>query len=166
MGQPIHHKNSNNGRPPVTHHSQIIVKCEAYFCRYYCCQTFLCFVYKCMCIVQFDPHESNGMNISYFLYNIYMGIFRIVKFYWMTCSHSKCLNIWQDFSVHFRRCHKSVKGHKILESQLNLKENKNMSTFSVSTVTVDGLAPLGARTSAGKVMTKFGSHIYIYIYIC
>ena len=46
-----------------------------------------------------------------------------------------------------------------MENQWNLKEN--MSNFPVSTVSADGLAPLGARTSSDIVMTKFGS-IYIY----
>ena len=31
----------------------------------------------------------------------------------------------------------------------------------VSTVPADGLAPLGARTSAATVMTKFVSHVYV-----
>ena len=31
----------------------------------------------------------------------------------------------------------------------------------VSTVPADGLAPLGARASAGTVMTKFGTHMYM-----
>ena len=36
-----------------------------------------------------------------------------------------------------------------------------MSNFSVSTVPVDALVPIGARASAGTVMTKFKSHIYM-----
>ena len=35
-----------------------------------------------------------------------------------------------------------------------------MFSIVIITVTADGLAPLGARPSAGKVMTKFGSRIY------
>ena len=39
-----------------------------------------------------------------------------------------------------------------------------MTKFSVSTVPADGLAPLGARTSAGTVMTKFATCIqYVYL---
>ena len=41
--------------------------------------------------------------------------------------------------------------HGIIENQWN------MPNFSVSTVSADGLAPCGARTSAGIVMTKFKS---------
>ena len=40
-----------------------------------------------------------------------------------------------------------------------------MYNFVVITVHADGLAPLGARTSADTLMIPFGSHIYIYIYI-
>ena len=36
-----------------------------------------------------------------------------------------------------------------------------MSTFVVSTVPADGLAPSGARLSAGTVMSKPGSQIYM-----
>ena len=36
---------------------------------------------------------------------------------------------------------------------------ENMSNFVASAVPADGLAPLGARTSAGIVMTKFESRI-------
>ena len=50
---------------------------------------------------------------------------------------------------------------------------ENMCDIVVSTVAADGLAPLGARPSAGTVMSKFGSRIvlciiymyYIYTYI-
>ena len=42
-----------------------------------------------------------------------------------------------------------------IQNYWKLKEN--LFIFSVSTVPADGLAPLGARTSAGTVMTKFGS---------
>ena len=38
---------------------------------------------------------------------------------------------------------------------------ENMSYFIVSTVPADGLAPLGARPSAGTVMTKLKSGVYI-----
>ena len=36
---------------------------------------------------------------------------------------------------------------------------RNISNFAISTVPADGPAPLGARSSAGTVMTKFGSCI-------
>ena len=44
---------------------------------------------------------------------------------------------------------------KNCSSQWNVGEN-----FAVSTVPADGLAPPGARASAGTVMTKFVPHIY------
>ena len=37
----------------------------------------------------------------------------------------------------------------------------NRNYLVVSTVPADGLAPLGARASAGTVMTKFGTHMYM-----
>ena len=40
------------------------------------------------------------------------------------------------------------------------KHGKNIYNFEVITVPADGLAPLGARPSAGTVMTKFGSCIH------
>ena len=49
-----------------------------------------------------------------------------------------------------------------LEKQIqNGGENneRNFSNFVVITVSADGLAPLGARTSAGTVVTKFKSWI-------
>ena len=42
---------------------------------------------------------------------------------------------------------------------------ENINKFTVNTVATDGLAPLGARTSAGTVMTKSVSHTYIHTYI-
>ena len=39
-----------------------------------------------------------------------------------------------------------------------------MSNFSVSAVPADGLAPLGARASAGAVMTKYGTFVYTKLY--
>ena len=45
------------------------------------------------------------------------------------------------------------KWHGIIEIQHNLDET--CLTFLVSIVPADGLAPLGARTSAGNVLTKF-----------
>ena len=42
--------------------------------------------------------------------------------------------------------------YKISDSQRNFEEN--MANFSVSTVPAEGLAPVGARTSAGTVMTS------------
>ena len=39
-----------------------------------------------------------------------------------------------------------------------------MSEFLVNKVTADGLAPIGARASAGAKSTKSKCHIYIYIY--
>ena len=47
----------------------------------------------------------------------------------------------------------------ITDSQRNLIEN--VCNFEVSNVPADGLAPLGARTSAGTLMSKFGSHIHL-----
>ena len=38
---------------------------------------------------------------------------------------------------------------------------ENMSNFIVSIVPADGLAPLGARSSAGTVMTKLKLGVYI-----
>ena len=58
------------------------------------------------------------------------------------------LAILDDDTVH--------KGKLIIEIQWNLKED--MSNFSVSTVSADGLALSGVTTSAGKMMAKFGSH--------
>ena len=40
-----------------------------------------------------------------------------------------------------------------------------IANFAISTVPADGLAPWGARTSVGTVMTKFGSHLSLYIHI-
>ena len=37
----------------------------------------------------------------------------------------------------------------------------NISHIVIIIVTADGLAPLGARTSAGTVLSKFSSHIYM-----
>ena len=42
-------------------------------------------------------------------------------------------------------------------SQRNLEEN--MLNFSVSIVPADGIAPLGARASAGALMTKLWSYL-------
>ena len=42
---------------------------------------------------------------------------------------------------------------------------ENLSTFVVSIVPADGLAPSGARASASTVMTRSVPHVYIYIYI-
>ena len=55
------------------------------------------------------------------------------------------------------------KVRKIIDSQRNF--DGNMSEFVVSTVPADGLAPLGARPSAGTVMTNIRSYIYTYTYI-
>ena len=38
-----------------------------------------------------------------------------------------------------------------------------MCDIVVSIVAADGLAPLGARASAGTVMSKFGSRVALYI---
>ena len=55
------------------------------------------------------------------------------------------------------------KGTRIIEIQWNLKED--MSNFSVSIVPAERLARSGITTSTRKVMSKFGSHEYIYIHI-
>ena len=49
--------------------------------------------------------------------------------------------------------------HKIIEGGRNY--TKNVSDFVVSRVPADGLAPLGARASAGTIIIKFGSRIYM-----
>ena len=46
-----------------------------------------------------------------------------------------------------------------MESQRNM--NCNLSNFSISTAPADSLAQLGDRPSAGEVMTKFTSHVYM-----
>ena len=46
---------------------------------------------------------------------------------------------------------------KVIHSQGNMEEN--ISYFIISTVTADGMAPLGARASSGRVMAKFGSYM-------
>ena len=48
--------------------------------------------------------------------------------------------------------------HGIVDNNWNLKEN--MFIFPVITVPTDGLAPSGARASAGTVITKVGSRKY------
>ena len=48
--------------------------------------------------------------------------------------------------------------HGIIDSHLNSEENT--SSFTVSTVPADTLAPTGARASAGTVLTKVRSHFY------
>ena len=96
--------------------------------------------------------------------------------FWMTSSTGRPLKwyIIRDHSVHvpsqwgttlhcnvvshwLRTCRKwSLHNHWKSE---NLDEN--MSNF-VIIVPADGLAPLGARASAGTMMTKSGSHIYTW----
>ena len=46
----------------------------------------------------------------------------------------------------------------ILNNHMNFEENNVQS--KVIAVPADGLAPSGARSSAGRSMTKFVSHIY------
>ena len=62
----------------------------------------------------------------------------------MASSRSKILS---------QRRYDIIECHRILD--------ENMLKFSVNTVSADGLAPWGARPSAGTVMTKFGSCIYM-----
>ena len=52
-----------------------------------------------------------------------------------------------------------ILGSQIFDSQFKLEEN--ISNWVVSTVPVDGLAPLGARPSAGTVLTKYGSNTHM-----
>ena len=73
-------------------------------------------------------------------------------------NSGKCCKISWDFDVHLGWHHQSIRASQ--NHQKLAKTLKKTSHFSLSTVPDDGLAPLGARPSAGAVMTKF----YIYIY--
>ena len=46
------------------------------------------------------------------------------------------------------------KKNRIPDDQINLREGISNSNFIVSAVPADGLAPLGAKSFAGTVMTK------------
>ena len=54
-------------------------------------------------------------------------------------------------------CFKKLSTSMIANENIHIKHVK----FDVITVPADDLAPSGARTSAGAVMTKFPSHIYV-----
>ena len=63
-------------------------------------------------------------------------------------EHLKCCKVLLDPVGHFEWHHVVYKGAMV------------SSKFSSINVPVDGLAPLGARTSAGTVMTRFRCHIF------
>ena len=75
---------------------------------------------------------------------------------------ARCCEILWDFVGHFEWHHPVDIGEAQSYTE---KFGRNISDFTVSTVHADGLAPLGARPSVSTVMTEFGSHIYIYIYM-
>ena len=60
----------------------------------------------------------------------------------------------------FFRCFKWLINMVTERQLIASKPGRNIYNFEVITVPADGLAPLGARPSAGTVMTKFGSCIH------
>ena len=50
--------------------------------------------------------------------------------------------------------------HLGLQWWYGMNSTENKAEFSISTVRADGLAPIGARPSAGTVMSRFKSFIY------
>ena len=68
------------------------------------------------------------------------GLFKLCSPFWMICPSSQrwIMNSWKD-------------------------SKENVSSFSVISVPADVLAPLGARTSAGTVMSKLGSSVYTWV---
>ena len=67
---------------------------------------------------------------------------------WRLCN--ECGDILKDLVSRFEWCQPGV--IKITDGQINFA--KNVCAFAVSTVPADGLAPSGAGTSAGALMTK------------
>ena len=77
---------------------------------------------------------------------------------WPLYQHPKVPQDYIGFCQPFWMMSVVNKNDRIDENQWNFKENT--SNFPVSPVPTDGLAPLGAGTFVGKVMTKFGSCVY------
>ena len=68
--------------------------------------------------------------------------------------------IFHEFSMSISEKKWGLINNKFLSSYLYINFEKAMSNFVVSIVFADGLAPLGARPSAAKMMTKFESQLY------
>ena len=70
-----------------------------------------------------------------------------------------CHEIAHDVTGHFEWCLSS----EILFKIFNITLKISIKHFVVNIVDADVLAPPGARTSAGTVLTKFRSHIYFWL---
>ena len=65
----------------------------------------------------------------------------------------------RDFNRFCRPFWITSSGHRKRRWNRNIEEN--VSNYTVSSVPADELAPLGAKASAGTMMTKFGFHIFM-----
>ena len=73
------------------------------------------------------------------------------------CWHSKGREIWRDLVGHFQRYLTSENEFKVLTKN---EDNHVTTVYSIIIVSADGLAPPGARASAGTVMALGRSHIW------
>ena len=112
---------------------------------------------------------TNGLR-NVFLQLMFIRLWHHGHFFTQVNFHfffkQKCSNMWWDL-LHqlllqmMENISKTINNqeHQIPQNHQhpeNLLQG-DMSNFAINIVTADGLAPLGARTSAVTVMTKFGS---------
>ena len=104
-----------------------------------------------LCIMIF-PHLYKLKSPGTFK-KMYVDIVRL----WLICQENKRCGLMLEVPQYFPTCQQQWTIHEVRKIySKSLQSNK----VDLSTVPVDGLAPVGARPSAGTVMIKFRSHIY------